>query len=163
MDILRQQRLLTDRDQEEWFHRIKNDPSQAIFSLMLPNEQGVMKLIGYCGITNIDHKNRRGEISFIVDPARVKNEKLYREDLLSVLYILCCYGFESLNLHKLYAETFAFRKYHIKVLEEFGLRCGGILREHKFVNGKYWDSIIHSVLQREWLEVKERIKNALGK
>lgn len=163
MDILRQQQPLTDRDQEEWFQKIQSDLSQVIFSLMISDEQNAHKFIGYCGITNIDQVNRRGEISFIVEPARAKNEKLYREDLLSTFYMLGCHGFKNLNLHKLYTETYVFRKCHIQLLEEFGLRRGGILRDHKFVKGRYWDSIIHSMLETEWAQAKERIENVLGK
>ena len=162
-NILRQEKLLTDADQKEWFKRINNDDTQAIFAISELNRESTYKFIGYCGIVNINYRNSAGEVSFLVDPSRAGIQALYREDFLSALYMLCCYGFENFNLRKLYAETYMFREYHIKILEEFGFKPGKILKERKFVNGEYWDSIIHSVLRDELEEIKKRVKNELEK
>ena len=159
MDILRQWKPLTEYNQEKWFRKISEDNTQVIFAIMVPNEkEKSMRFIGYCGITNIDFRNRRGEISFLVNPVRVQDKKLYREDFLSVLYMLCQYGFEELNLHKIFAETFDFREDIIKELEEFGFNLNGILRDHQFIKGKYYSSNIHSILYKEWNNTKKRIK-----
>jgi len=164
MDILRQWKPLTDYNQEKWFQKISEDNTQVIFAILTPNEKGSnMDFIGYCGITYIDFRNRRGEISFLVSPVRVQDKKLYREDFLSVLYMLCQYGFEKLNLHKIFAETFAFREDHIKILEDFGFHLDGILRDHQFIKNQYQDSLFHSILYDEWLQIKEKVKNVLEK
>ena len=162
MDILRQWKPLTEYNQEKWFQKISQDNTQVIFAIMIKKEKN-MQLIGYCGITNIDFINRWGEISFLADPIRTQDEELYREDFISVLYMLCQYGFEKINLNKLFTETFSFRKNHIKILEDFGFHLDGILREHKFLNGKYQDSVIHSILHSEWTQIKEKIKDVLEK
>lgn len=155
MDVLRQWKPLTDLNQEKWFQEIIDDDTQIIFSIMEPDKEDNLIFIGYCGITGIDFINKRGEISFLVNPVRVQDKKLYREDFLSVLYMLCQYGFEEINLHKLFTETFAFRKDHIKILEDFGFHLDGILREHQFIKSQYHDSFIHSILYDEWLQIKE--------
>lgn len=163
MNILRQDKLLTDADQEKWFKLINNDNSQVIFIISELNCKNSNKLIGYCGIVNIDYENSKGEISFLVDSERINNLPLYREDFLSALYVLCCYGFENISLSTLYTETYLFRKHHIEILEEFGFKQGKILKERKLVDGIYWDSIIHSVLKDEWPKIKERTKDEFGK
>jgi len=162
MDVLRQNRPLTDADQKKWFKCMQTDKSQAVFSI-LAEDRPKLQFIGYCGLTNIDYVNRRGEISFLLDPLRVKEKALYRADFISALYVLCRYGFEKLNLHKIYAETYIFRGWHIKILDEFGLKRGGKLREHKFIGDKFWDSVIHSVLKNEWTKIKKRINNEVAK
>ena len=162
--VLRQFKLLTDYDQEKWFENLSEDEHQLIFGIITFDEKREKEvLIGYCGITNIDFKNRRGEISFLVDPDRVKDEKLYREDFLSVLYMLCKCGFEELNLNKLFTETFSFRKNHLRILEEFGFKSDGTLRSHHFTCGQYYDSIIHSLLFSEWKQKQEKIRNEFEK
>jgi len=162
--VLRQFKPLTNYDQEKWFESLYQNQNQVSFGIITFNEKyGKDVLIGYCGITNIDFKNRRGEISFLVDPDRANDEKLYREDFLSVLHMLCKYGFEELNLNKLFTETFSFRKKHIEILEEFGFKSNGILRSHHFTNGQYYDSVIHSLLVPEWKQKQEKIKNELEK
>ena len=157
--VLRQFKPLTNYDQEKWFENLSEDEHQVMFGITTFDEKCQKEvLIGYCGITNIDFKNRRGEISFLADPGRVKDEKLYREDLLSVLYMLCKYGFEELNLNKLFTETFSFRKNNIKILEDFGFKCDGILRNHHFTYGQYYDSIIRSLLSSEWKKIENEME-----
>jgi RimJ/RimL family protein N-acetyltransferase len=161
--MLRQFKPLTNYDQEKWFEGLYQNENQVLFGIITFNEKGKKVLIGYCGITYIDFKNRRGEISFLVDPDRANDEKMYREDFLSILHMLCKYGFEELNLNKLFTETFSFRKKHIEILEEFGFKSDGILRSHHFTNGQYYDSVIHSLLVCEWKQKQEKIKNELEK
>lgn len=157
MKILRQFKPLTDFHQKKWHAHLKEDKSQVLFALMA-SETRRPKFIGYCGITNIDFKNRRGEISFLVDPKRVQKKKIYEKDFSAALYMLCRYGFRELNLNKIFVETYKFRKEHIKILERFGFRKEGELREHSFVNGKFFNSIIHSILLSEWKSLKDKRK-----
>ncbi len=163
MSVLRQWKPLTQYNQDKWFQKISEDDTQVIFAIMIPNGEDDMSFIGYCGIVGIDFVNRRGEISFLVNPVRAQDKKLYQEDFLSVLYMLCWYGFEEINLHKIFTETFAFREYHIKILEEFGFHLDGTLREHNFIDGEYCDSYIHSILFNEWIQMKRGIKDVLEK
>ncbi len=158
IDVLRQQEPLTDHNQDKWFQKISTDEKQVIFSIML-HEENNSRFIGYCGITNIDFKNRRGEISFLVDPIRVNKKEVYRADFISVLYMLCTYGFEELCLHKLFTETYAFREHHMNILGEFGFHLDGVLIDHKFTRGKYYNSHIHSLLLDDWRKIKIKFKN----
>jgi len=149
MAVLRQFKPLTEGNQERWFEKISEDPTQAIFGLLVKKTKDY-NFIGYCGLTNIDYRNRRAELSFLVDPKRANNHRLYRADFFAVLEMICQYGFEELNLHKIFTETFSFRKFHIHVLESFGFHFEGILRQHTFTDGKYYDSLLHSILISEW-------------
>lgn len=163
MNILRQWKPLTYYNQQEWFKRLSTDLSQVIFSLYFSEDNENFEFIGYCGVVNIDFINRRGEISFIVNPKRVKNNKLYHDDFMAVLTLLCHYGFESLNLNKLFTETFSFREEHINILNEFGFIFEGKLRNHQFINGNYCDSIMHSILFDEWFGKLGDVKIVLDK
>lgn len=163
IDVLRQWKPLTEYNQEMWFQHISEDDTQIVFAIMVPNQQNNMELEGYCGITNVDFINRRCEISFLMNPLRAQNKELYRDDFLSVLYLLCQYGFENLNLHKMFTETFAFREYHIKILNEFGFNEECTLKEHNFIRGTYYDSYIHSIMHNEWNDIKRGIKDVFEK
>jgi len=153
MEVNRQYIPLSDFHQKRWYAHLKEDKTQILFALMECRAKKA-KFIGYCGITNIDFKNKRGELSFLVNPTRAKKEGTYNKDFLAVLNMLCQYGFEELNLNKLFSDTFEFRKEHIKILEGFGFRKEGELREQYFSKGKYFDSIIHSILLSEWKLLK---------
>ncbi len=155
IEVLRQSRPLTDQDQEEWFQRISKDESQAVFALRITNNDKE-ELIGYCALVRIDHINRRAELSFLVDPSRVRDKDLYKEDMISSLALLCAYGFNQIGLHKIYAETFEFRKEHISVLEDFGFKREGSMRDHQWKKDQFWDSLLHSMLEREWRDIKDK-------
>jgi len=145
MPLLRQFRPLTEYNQEIWFKQASTDDTQAIFSILCDDE-----LIGYCGLVYINYKDSHAELSFIVDPVRAGDEKTYKEDLFFVLDGLCQYGFMDINLNRIYTETYATREKHIKMVESYGFKLDGRLREHIFSGGDYMDSLIHSMLTSEW-------------
>lgn len=144
-DILRQVKLLTDGDQKKWFERIQKDKTQVLFSIVEDK-----KLIGYCGLTNIDYNNKRAEISFLENPERVDNKAMYEKDFLVVLQKLTDYGFSILKLHKIFTETYDFRKDHIEILENFGLKKEAVLKKHYFKKGRYCDTAVHVIFNKKY-------------
>lgn len=142
-DILRQVKLLTDSDQKKWFKKIQTDKNQKLFGIL---ENG--KFIGYCGLTPINHDNKRAEISFLVNPIIARQAKHYEAVFLVVLEHLKKYGFKTLKLHKIFAETVQFRKHHMKILEKSSLVKEAVLKEHYFKHGKFQDTIVHSIFTR---------------
>lgn len=159
--VLRQNRPLTDADQEAWFRGLATDDSQDVFGLRLEDDTG-SRLIGYCALVRIDRSNSRAELSFLVDPSRAADGDLYREDMIAALALLCRHGFEVVRLHRIFTETFAFRKEHITILEEFGFMREGVLRAHQYKNGEHVDSILHSILDSEWKGIEGRWFDGLG-
>ncbi len=140
MDILRQNVVLTDADQENWFLGLANDKSQVLFAVLDGD------LLGYCGITHFDNFNHRGEVSFVMKTEIARDEASYEKYFLAVLEMLKNYAFAELKLHKLFTETYEFRKFHISILEKFGFKLDGRYKEHIFHEGKFIDSLIHSLI-----------------
>lgn len=108
------------------------------------------KCIGYGGLTYIEWNARRGEISFLLDPHRADGSKHYRTDYLHFLELMKKVAFKELHFHRIFAETFAFRKKHIGILEEAGFHLEGCLRDHIFKQGKWFDSVFHGFLVTEY-------------
>lgn len=65
--------------------------------------------------------------------------KVFRE-----LFIM---GFKSLDMNKLFVETFTFRKKHIKSLEKIGMKKEGKLKKQYIKNKNFVDSVIHAKLR----------------
>lgn len=141
MEILRQTRELTDEDQKNWYAKLQEDDSQVVFAILNNSD----KLIGYCALMYIDQINKRGEIAFVLETGI--DTDLYHKIFEEALGMLKDYGFEKLELHKIYTETYAFRHRHIKTLEKFGLTRTGILKDHIVEKGEFVDSILHSIEQ----------------
>lgn len=148
--VLRQKAPISVQEQTNYFDRsvwptfAQQHPSQLLFSFLLEG-----KSIGYGGLTNINWGDRRSEISFLLDTARLGDSQGYRLAFLAFLTMLAEIAFDELPLHRLFAETFSFRKAHLAILEEFGYRYEGTLREHIFLEGKYYDSFLHGLLKRD--------------
>ena len=137
----REFRLLSMEHQERWFTQLHDDRNTIMFAVL--DEQG--KLIGVVGLTYIDWKNRRSEVSIYIGDEEAWG-KGYGFDALKTLM---AYGFHTANLHKLYAEIFAFNEPSIRLFEKAGFTRDGAKREDQYVDGKYWDTYVYSVLASE--------------
>ena len=64
--------------------------------------------------------------------------------------LLIDYGFNNLNLHKIWMELYEFDNLKIDFFsEEFDFKQDGLLRDNGFENGKYWDSYIISLIKKK--------------
>jgi RimJ/RimL family protein N-acetyltransferase len=152
IDVLRQAEPISPEQQERWFEEAvvptQEDPQppQLLVSILDEHEG----FVGYGGLTNIDWRSRRAEISFLLDPERAGDEEVYRRDTASFLAFLADWAFGELGLNRLFAESYAFRQFHIGLLEEAGYRLEGRLREHVLVRDGLEDSVVHGLLAAEW-------------
>lgn len=60
------------------------------------------------------------------------------------------YGFAELGLHRVTAHCVAENTASARVLERLGMRREGRLREHEFFEGRWWDTLLYGILEREW-------------
>lgn len=155
VETLRQKVQITPQEQRDYFQQtiwpsfIQLQPKQLLFSFLLNGT-----CIGYGGLTNLDWDALRGEVSFLVDPARLENSRVYAQDFSHFLGLLCIVAFDTLNLHRLFTETYAFRTHHLTILEKFGFKHEGLLREHVFKRNQWIDSVIHGLLAEEFQHEK---------
>ena len=149
MDVLRQKRVLTDEDQENYYNRFilpsfsQEEPTIMLFSF-LENEQ----CIGYGGLTNIDWASKRVELSFLVNHQRAANNDLYLKDFSSFIDLMKKIAFDELNFNRIFTETYDLRPLHIRILEENGFKLEGRMKEHILVNGVLTDSLIHGFIKK---------------
>lgn len=153
IDVLRQAEPISEEQQERWYEeqvvpqQSDPHPSQVLVSILEPGGA----FIGYGGLTNVRWDHRRAEVSFLVDPVRAADEEVYRRDMRAFLDHLAALAFGEHGLNRLFAETWAFREFHISVLEDAGFKYEGRMREHTLDGeGRPIDSVLHSRLASEW-------------
>jgi len=152
IDVLRQPEPISPEQQQRWFDEVvapaqrEPRPRQVLVSILA--EGGAF--IGYGGLTNVDWEARRAEVSFLVDPLRAADRDLYRRDMAAFLRFLGDWAFGELGLNRLFAETYAFRDFHISILEQAGYVLEGRLREHIVAGEGPGDSLVHGVLAADW-------------
>lgn len=100
--------------------------------------------IGYVAIQNINWITRSAEIShFIVD--------CFDQSLFCQVahLIMLQTAFRSLNLHRIHSICFEFNKV-IEELKKIGFKIEGVIRDHCFKDGKYFNSYLISILKEDY-------------
>ncbi len=140
----REYRLLNMIHQKKWFELIhtENPPKHIMFGIMKKNG----KIDGVTGLTYIDWKNKHAEISIYMSNRNWQKTKEAKDTINLILE----YGFEELNLHRLWVEIFQISTENIDLFEQMNFKKEGVLRDKAWRSGKWWNSIIYSKLSNEY-------------
>ena len=65
-------------------------------------------------------------------------------------YCIIDFGFSSLPIHRLYAETISENRNARRLEERLGMRLEGEFRENRFFRGRWWNTVIYAVRKDEW-------------
>ncbi len=153
MDVLRQKKELSVEDQQRYFSNVvlplfdQDQPDQLLFSFFKNS-----RFIGYGGLVHLSWIDKRAELSFLVEDSRAADQKTYGEDWFNFIEIMKELCFSEMKFNRLFCETYEFRKFHISILEKAGMKEEGRLRENIFEHGTFMDSIMHSILSKEYFE-----------
>jgi len=139
----REYREISKKMQSAWYdNRVCNNANQVDFEI---RDKETQKLIGHCGLYYIDWVNRKAEFTIYIGDFTFRNGG-YGSDTLRNLID---YGFNTLNLNKIWCEVYSNNK-AIEIYEHLGFTREGTMRQHYFDNGKWWDSHFMSLLESEY-------------
>lgn len=143
IDHLRQSKLLTLEDQEDYFNNIvkllfeKEKPNQILFSYLKDNV-----CIGYGGLVHINWIDQNAEVSFIMETKLEKEHFKFHWSVFGELIEKV--AFLELNLYKIYTYAFDLRPKLYEVLEKMSFIREARLKGHCLFDMKYIDVLIHS-------------------
>tara|TARA_B100000212_G_C27310669_1_gene505586 strand:- start:194 stop:730 length:537 start_codon:yes stop_codon:yes gene_type:complete len=137
----REYREISYEMQKKWFDKIASDQNQVNFSI---KDKQTGKLIGHCGLYYINWRARHGEFGIYIGDKNYRGLG-YGSDALRQL---CKYGFEELNLNKIWCEVYS-NNLSLDMYRHIGFVDEGVLRQNYYCEGKYWDSYILSMLRDE--------------
>lgn len=103
------------------------------------------QMIGCIGLVNIDAENDHAEIGYILLP-EFQGKGFMHEAMQAVID----FSFEKLGVHRLSGNVDPENTASSKVLEKCGFKLEGHLREHEIFEGRYLDSLIYGLLNREY-------------
>lgn len=138
---------LNIEDETEWFEERKKRKENFLFAILTLAEN---KLIGNCGLHNVDLKNRSAVFGILIGD---KNywDKGYGTDATRTILR---YGFEQLGLNRVELWVFAFNPRAIRAYEKAGFRREGVRRQGLYRNGAFHDEIMMGILREEWEKLK---------
>ncbi len=102
-------------------------------------------LIGNCGIRKASEEATEGDIGYELAPW-FWGHGYATEAARAVV----AFGFDTLTLHRIWAECVAENTASVHVLEKLGMQQEGHLRENRWMKGRWWDTLVYGILDREW-------------
>ncbi len=140
---------LTMDDQLKWFNeRVKNNPHEKYWIINVDS-----KNIGVVSIYNIDFNNQRASWAYYIGENGFSGKGIGKQVELNILK----YVFTKLKLNKLCCEVFSFNEKVIEIHQKYGSKIEGVLRQHIFKNGAFFDVVIMGVLREDWIRNKDSL------
>jgi RimJ/RimL family protein N-acetyltransferase len=139
----REIRELNMSNQEAWYNNsCINNHNNFMFIIQRLTDN---KPIGAAGLLYVNWIIRSADFSFYIGESDAYIDDIgYAEDAAS---LLINYGFQNLNLHKLWMELYEFDKKKLDFFQnKFSFMKDGKLRDNCFEDGSYWNSFILSLL-----------------
>jgi len=104
-----------------------------------------IRLIGTISLYHIDTKHKFGSLGILLEKG------CWRKGIMSeALYQFLQFCFESLEFHRIEAQTFVNNIPAVKFFEKLKFTNEGQLRENFLIMGKYEDSYLFSLLESEF-------------
>lgn len=141
----REVRELSLTDQESWFGSLQESKHVNYMFVIIDLE--TEKPIGAAGLLYINWIIRSADFSFYIGDENkyIGDDGIAKE----AAQLLINYGFNNLNLHKIWMELYEFDSQKINFFKnDFEFIQDGLLRDNCFEKGRYWDSLILSLIKK---------------
>ena len=143
--FFREYRELSQTNQRNWFDsKVLNDKSTEMFSIV---DIHTGELLGACGLCYIDWINRNADFSIYIGKDDLYIDEKYA---IEAAQIMMKYGFEELNLHKLWSEIYSFDEAKKVMFDRLGFKLEGVHKEKHWTEGKWCDSLFYGYLQMKY-------------
>lgn len=104
------------------------------------------KPVGQCAFMNMDQRNRHAELAIVIG-----DKNYWSQGIGSIVMVqLLEWGFEGLNLNRLYLHVFDFNKRAMGLYEKFGFTKEGTMRDMIYREGRYNDIHCYGLMRNEW-------------
>ena len=127
---------------EEWEAQIRNH-NEIVFAVC-DKKKGVMA--GTAGLYSINWIARSAEFRIFMGDKKIWNKGMGTETASLIIE----YGFEKLNLNKIWLGVNEENKGALRSYEKAGFVKEGVLRQEVFRNNRYYDAVRMSVLRKEY-------------
>lgn len=103
------------------------------------------QLIGICGLQITNRAVSEAELGYALHSAYWGHGYMFE-----AAHAMVNYGFKTLQLRRIFGTCVPDNTASIRVMQKIGMQKEGHLRENKLIKGQLCDSLIFSILKREW-------------
>ncbi len=113
------------------------------------------KMIGTVSLEKISNSHRTATLGIFIGDKEYLNKGYGTEAIKLILD----YGFNYMNLHHIELQVMEFNTRALKCYKKCGFKEVGTIRENRFINGKYYNTICMDILKQEFKENYIKNKN----
>lgn len=135
------QELFTKQSHESWLHHVVETGKAAQMIICdATTDQG----LGSVYIRDIDHQHHKGEYGIFIGEETARGRGIGTR----TAKLMIRYGFEELNLHKIFLRVFADNLQAIGSYEKAGFIKEAYLRDEVCIDGQYRDMILMAIFNK---------------
>ena len=136
----------TSERMEAYFHHLEQTYNTNVVLAMIENS--THKHIGNISLQNINWINRNAEYAILLGNKNFWGKGIAAEASL----LICHYGFERLNLHRIYCGTSAKNINMQKLADKMKMKQEGLRKEAMYKNGSFVDIVEYGVLKTDFIK-----------
>ncbi|OCA90082.1 GNAT family N-acetyltransferase [Pradoshia sp. D12] len=140
---------LNDTQLEKYMENANHANSEALIYKVVDQETG--NVIGHISLGRIDRKNESARVGkVLIGDKNTRGKGIGQQMIKEILKI----AFEELHLHRVSLGVFDFNDSAIDCYEKAGFVKEGLHRDASKNGDEYWSLWEMSILENEWLEIK---------
>jgi RimJ/RimL family protein N-acetyltransferase len=136
--------------EEKWFQDSLTHPVEEQALAIEIQDQDNWKLAGDVGFLNFDQHERSAELGIFIGDKTAWDKGFGTE----TMQLMVDYGFATLNLNRIYLRVYETNPRGMRCYEKVGFQLEGRMRQAHYLDGKYIDVLLMSILKSEWIEQK---------
>jgi len=133
---------VSESDHRKWIDSMMHKRNDLVIFVI--DEIEAKQAIGTCKLFNINWRHRSAELQIRIGDDNFRGKGLGTE----AVNLLCSFGFDDLNLHRIYLHVFETNKRAFRTYEKCGFKPEGLLRQAAYIDGKWLDVHIMSMLRK---------------
>lgn len=134
---------------DEWFDNVRLDRACRI---LVVTDGMSDQAIGYCQLKGLGNPSENAELQIRIGEKEQLNKGIGTAAVVELLN----YGFEALNLHRIFLHVFRTNVRAHRAYLKAGFAEEGILREGVKIDAQFIDVIVMGILRREFLSKRRR-------
>ena len=142
----REHRDISPAMQQAWYENtVLNDPCTHMFAIA---QKRGGRLLGACGICYVEPYHQSGDFSIYIGADDHYIDDRFAPDAAR---LLLDYGFETLDLHRIWAEIYDIDKAKRALFADLGFHLDGRhIEAHRMEDGRYVDCLFYGLLRRDY-------------
>ena len=135
-------RPVDEAHHREWFETIRKRSDVVIFGI---RERATGQLVGSCQLLGISPTHRKAELQIRIGESQARGRGYGRE----AVELLLDFAFDDLNLNRVELTVVDGNQPAVRTYEGAGFLREGLLRQAAYIDGRYIDLVLMSILRDE--------------